>query len=71
MLIAAGICVLGAVKEVFYQYVLGTEKPSVSDIEREIYTFVITGIIHPTLRPQLDVILEIVDEEEPKKARSK
>lgn len=65
------VCVLGAVKEVFYQYILGTEKPSVSNIEREIYTFVITGIIHPTLRPQLDAILEIVDQEEPKKARSK
>jgi len=65
------VCVLGAVKEVFYQYVLGTEKPSAILIEREIYTFVINGIIHPSLRPGVDAMLAIVDEEdEPKKARS-
>jgi AcrR family transcriptional regulator len=66
------VCVLGAVKEVFYQYVLGTEKPEVRDIEREIYTFVITGIIHPSLRPHLDEMLQVFEgEEEPKKARSR
>lgn len=64
------VCLLGAVKEVFYQYVLGTEKPAIRDIEREIYTFVITGIIHPALRGGLDAILGSIEEAEaPKRAR--
>lgn len=64
------VCVLGAVKEVFYQYVLGTEKPAVREIEREIYTFVITGIIHPSLRAGIEAILGSAEEgEAPKRAR--
>jgi len=55
------VCLLGCVKEVFYQYVLGTEKPSATDILQEIYTFVINGIIHPKQRSQVEAILQILD----------
>jgi AcrR family transcriptional regulator len=43
-------CLLGCVKEVFYQSVLGTEKPSTNAIVREIYTLVVNGIVHPKFR---------------------
>jgi len=55
------VCLLGCVKEVFYQYVLGTEKPDAHTIHQEIYTFVINGIIHPNQRHQVEDILKLLD----------
>lgn len=63
--------VLGSIKEVFYQYVLGTDRPSAAEIEREIYTFVINGIISPALRPHVQNILKTLDEESAAKGSGK
>jgi AcrR family transcriptional regulator len=48
------ICLLGCVKEVFYQSFLETEKPTGEMIVREIYQFIIGGIAHPSLRQELE-----------------
>ncbi len=51
-------CLLGCMKEVFYQYVLKTEPPpSENTIVREIYTLVIYGIAQPALRSNLESFL--------------
>ncbi len=55
------IGILGCVKEVFYQYILGTRKPSAKAMERDTYSFVINGIIHPKLRGSVDEILKLLD----------
>jgi AcrR family transcriptional regulator len=48
------ICLLGCVKEVFYQSFLGTEKPTEEAIIDEIYKLVIGAVAHPFLRPELE-----------------
>jgi AcrR family transcriptional regulator len=45
---------LGSLKEVFYQYLLGTERPEREDINREIFRFVIAAIAHPNIRSELE-----------------
>ena len=48
------ICLLGCVKEIFYQTFLETEKPSENEIVREIYQIVVGAVAHPFLRPELE-----------------
>lgn len=52
------LCLLGCVKEVFYQSLLGTEKLSQELIVREIYTLVINAVAHPRLHQQAEIILK-------------
>ncbi len=47
------MALLGSLKEIFYQYFLGTEQPSRQAITNEIYQFVIHAIANPTLRTDL------------------
>ena len=48
------ICLLGCVKEVFYQFFLGREKPTEDAIIDEVYKLVIGAVAHPFLRPELE-----------------
>ncbi|MFO1518958.1 MAG: TetR/AcrR family transcriptional regulator [bacterium] len=48
------ICLLGCVKEVFYQSFLGTEKAAEDEIVKEIYQIVVGAVAHPFLRPELE-----------------
>jgi len=53
------LCLLGCMKEVFYQSILGKTLPMSEDIEREIYTFVVNSIVHPGLKDQVSEYLRI------------
>ncbi len=44
------VCLLGSVKEIFYQSLLGTEKPTAQAIVSEIYALMMGGIAHPGLK---------------------
>lgn len=50
---------LGSLKEIFYQYFLGTQKPDRSGIVNELYQIVVNAIATPQLRPQLQEALKI------------
>lgn len=51
------IALLGCMKEIFYQILLGTQKPNLESIVREIFHFVIHAIAKPELLPQLKPLL--------------
>ena len=59
------LCLLGCVKEVFYQSILGTQKTSPDALIREIYILVLNSVIHPRLRPQAENILGALEAELP------
>ena len=48
------MALLGSLKEIFYQYFLGTEQPDRQAIIQEVFRFVIAAIAHPNLRPTLE-----------------
>ena len=52
------ICLLGCIKEVFYQSVLGTEKQSANSIVKEVYSLVVSGISHPHLGQEIESLLK-------------
>lgn len=52
------LCLLGCVKEVFYQSILKTQSVAPADLVKEIYTLVLNAVIHPVLRPQAEEILQ-------------
>lgn len=51
------ISLLGCVKEVFYQALLGTEQIDRKAMVQEIFRLVINGIAHPNILPELQTIL--------------
>jgi len=53
------LCLLGCMKEVFYQSILGKQLPLSEDVEREIYTFVVNSIVHPGLKDQVSEYLRV------------
>lgn len=59
------LCLLGCVKEVFYQSILGTQKIPPDALIREIYILVLNSVIHPRLRPQAENILAALRTEMP------
>lgn len=51
------ISLLGSLKEVLYQSILGTEPLNRSAIFQEIYRLVLHGVANPEIVPQLEVVL--------------
>lgn len=49
------LCLLGSFKEVFYQYYLGTEQPSLQNIVSEVYRLVVHAIAAPQILAQLSI----------------
>lgn len=47
------VSLLGSLKEIFYQYFLGTEQPTREAIVQELFLFVIHAIAHPKILHQL------------------
>jgi len=48
------LCLLGSLKEILYQYVLGTHKPPLKQIIQEVYRIVLHATIRPDLVDQID-----------------
>lgn len=48
------VALLGCLKEIFYQILLGTETPSHSSIVRNVYRLVVAAIAHPSFRQELE-----------------
>jgi AcrR family transcriptional regulator len=51
------IALLGAVKEIFYQYFLGTEQPDRDTIVSELFSLVIHAVTHPDLQEGLPALV--------------